>query len=317
MVKRDEIIKQVLDELVQLRAYTVDKNKLYAIDENIFFFRSIKNLGNYLSWFFFRYPKIVPENILEINDLLPKWDKEVIRCLINLEKKKFPGLIKPLVNEIYNFIINSKNREIFLVNIGSGGMEVERQVIQKLLSNNNNFDKKIIFIGIDQSKEAHEVAKENLFSLPIFLNIYQSNEINLDLLEGIKKDNNFISIILINNNIFNLIKSFEEKKLEKPFDIIFHSLFKHHLSYKDGLYLDQIIKKICNIYLEYDGFKKPILFVPHTLEAWRNPIFLNATIFSDIRYFKKDEIKKRYQNIGELKFFKIGTYLLKVININY
>ena len=50
-----------------------------------------------------------------------------------------------------------------IVNLGAGGMEVDRQVISHLLE--KKYDKSIIFIGVDKSPVTNKIAKENLNSL--------------------------------------------------------------------------------------------------------------------------------------------------------
>ena len=72
--------------------------------------------------------------LLELTDFpFSHWDKEMHRKLIEMEKKDFPGLVKPLVDGVVNLILG-KNRSRFIgVSLGCGGMEVERQIIKKLI----------------------------------------------------------------------------------------------------------------------------------------------------------------------------------------
>ena len=89
-----ERINQINEILVDLRAAktaTADKDKLYAIDENIIFFEAAKSFSCYLRWVFSRMNKIDPKRLLEINDILPKWDREMHIKLIEVEKRKYPG----------------------------------------------------------------------------------------------------------------------------------------------------------------------------------------------------------------------------------
>lgn len=93
--------------------------------------------------------------------------------------------------------------------------------------------------------------------------------------------------------------------------MVFHSLFRHHLNNPQKKQIDSVIKTIAKSSLEYDGYKSWFVMIPQTIMVWRQPILLNATIFSDLRYSTKEEIRSRIKNRQKLSFFRIGTYLLE------
>lgn len=301
--KRYLQICEVIDDLNQLKKNTSGEYK-YAIDENILFFQASKSIFSYYKWLIMHAKKIIRGRLFEINDLLPKWDKEMHKELVSLEKKKFPGLIAPLVSKIYKTLSSTKERQV-VVNLGHGGMETERQIINKLINMGNSIP--VIFIGFDQSETSRFTAKENLKELNGVIELIEVSDFNGEKLEEIiKNTNKLYTIILSNNDIFDLEKKFQGRQL----NIIFHSLFKHHIvttAEKDKL--DLICTNLAEIVFEYDGYKNWFFMLfPHTFTGWRSPVFLNATIFSDLRYYNKSELKTmaRQQNI---KIFPVGTYL--------
>ncbi len=305
-------VKIINDIVLDLNSVQDTKNS-YAIQRNIDFFKAIKTKTGYLNWLFNEAPKIDGSKILELTDFaIPRWNRQMHWELINLEKRRFPGLIRPLVNRILN-IITSQNKPLIVAEFGSGGMEVVRQVITGLLD--KNYKQKLTFVGIDLSDVVHQIAIKNLDELKkkniieIF-KVEKLDKINLSSL--VNRGNKQYNVILCKNDLFKLPESFSKY----TFDIIFHSLFKHHFNEIDKKRLELISKEFGKIILEYDGYKSwPHIFLPHSITGWHDPVFLNATIFSDLRYYTKKEIKNNFKK-NQIRFFRIGTYLLEK-NINY
>ena len=106
ILERGKIIDHVLTDLASLgNQYGHSNYFKYALDENITFFKSCRSLFQYLKWLFLRAPVIDREKILELTDFpLPRWDQRMHLRLIELQARKFPGLIKPLVDKISHFI---------------------------------------------------------------------------------------------------------------------------------------------------------------------------------------------------------------------
>ena len=301
---RREIIEHVLEDLVSLNGD--DPHLGYAIKENVDFFKVVASIRNYIVWVIKKAPKLKREQLLELTDLpFPHWDQKMHFKLIELEKRKFPGLIEPLVRKIYRFIHEETKRLLILVDFGFGGMEVERQVIERLTENPS--DKKLVFIGFDKSSITHEIAKQNLYEFQQTIITEEIEKLTPKILqEVIQSTGNKIVVILAKNNIFRLDKLFARES----FDVIFHSLFKHHLGTNEKTLIDKICVSLSKNVFEYDGYKSwfYILF-PHTITGWHDPVFLNATIFSDLRYFTKQELKRMNKDTWRLTFSIRGTYL--------
>jgi hypothetical protein len=301
---RERVINEVLFDLARLKE-RVPASQHYAVDANIEFFKVCRSILTYISWLCTRATKLDGSKLLEINDLLPKWDQTMHRKLIEMEKKKFPGLIKLLVNKLYE-LVTQADSDIVIADIGSGGMEAERQVIERLIR--NKYPHRVLFVGIDQSLDARTVAKENLLSLGSDITQVEVDQLTAEKLVEITPQTlgQFV-VVHCRNDIFALDEVFGSSS----FDIAFHTLFKHHLTPEQRDRLDQILDKVAGKILEYDGFRDYFGMIPQSFIGWNNPVFLNAEIFSNIRFLEKKNlpnIKGRLVS-DNIKFSKIGYYL--------
>lgn len=303
---RKNQIDQIITDLKIAKTETSDRDRLYAIDQNIAFFEAAKSLPRFVVWIFTKMFKVDKRRLLEINDILPKWDKEMHIKLMEIEQRKFPGLIKPLVDRIVEFI-KKENCPLVLADIGSGGMEAERQVIERLIK--DDYKQPIVFIGVDQSPSAHEIAKENLSIFKDKIQYRNIDQLSDPILEDIKKFNVGITVIACRNDIFNLDKIFGQN----IFDLSYHSLFKHHLNEQQQKELDRILKFTSKKVLEYDGFRSNIFLFLQIKSGWNHPAFLNAAVFSNLRFNKqRNLISQSRQKNKKISFFKhLGNYLTK------
>ncbi len=305
LTTRKGIINHILADLKILENNPSFHNK-YAIRENIAFFEAIKSVPNYIKWLVQKAGKLDRTKLLELTDFpFPKWDREMHRKLIEMEKKDFPGLVAPLVNRVTELILAKKDRFIG-VGLGCGGMEVERQVIKKLLEKNHPHQ--VVLIGVDKSPVTHEVARENLREVEPHIDIHEIENLNSSSLENLLKgDKHRHIVILCKNDIFKLPEHFPPQF----FDVIYHSLFKHHLMGNHKAEMDSVVTSLRKCGLEYDGFKNWPIIIPQTLTGWSHPAFFNAEIFSNFRFLEKHELMKIYSGL-KLSFFKrTGTYLLE------
>lgn len=301
-------IKQIEEIQSQLKIFSGKKPDLsYQIKALSDFFLSTENILKYLSWLILRAPRLNKEKIIEINDLdKPEWEKTMHKSLISVQEKKFPGIIEPLVEKIYKEIILASSTKVKLINLGSGGMEIEKQIIKKLIE--NKIDKRVIFIGNDKSLSAIETARENLKTMENLINVEEFNLLTVPEIEKFEKDDNKkINVLLCQNNIFELDKYFSPYF----FDVSFNSLFSHHLDEKQKILIRNIMKTIAKKAYEYDGYKTKWSIVPQSIEAWNNLVFLNASIFSILRYRNKKEILKQ-KGLTGVKFFWQGFYLAEI-----
>ncbi len=277
----------------------------YAVDENLAFFKASQSAPAYISWLLFRAPKIAPERLLELTDFpLPDWVREMHEGLVEIERRKFPGLIKPLVDDIVEFI-HQKNPRL-LVNFGCGGMEAERQVLERLKE--SGYQKRLIFIGVDKSSVVRQIATANLKGFEDVLEIYEVEELTQDFLNNLLDANiTKHAIVLCGTDIFEMVKSFNERS----FDLIFYSMFRHHLSESQKASLDRVAFRLAKAVIEYDNYKGWWHLILPSIAIWNKPPLLNGAIFSRLKAPRRQELSARMSS-ASLKFFmKTGTYLLK------
>ena len=224
------------------------------------------------------------------------------RKLIAMEKKKFPGLIEPLVKNLVEYIVK-QDRPMVIAYLGSGGMESVRQIIERL--GRTTFEHQLIFIAVDQSATAHRIAGENLASLANVVESVEKKNLDQGEVEEIKNNSGKqFEIIYCQNDIFSLDQYFTDKY----FDISFHTLFKHHLDAEQKVRLDGVLEKISKTIFEYDGAKSFFQIIPQTLVSWYDPILMNGSVFSGLRFSEKRKCKEN--NRLSLEFFKTAHYLL-------
>lgn len=295
-----------IDSILQkLRGFENDPrygDRLYAIQENIKFAEAMKSLPRYAWWLLTRAPKIDSTKLLELTDFpVEEWDVRMHKRLIEVERNEKIKLIKPLVERILKFVFE-ENRPLILANLGAGGMEADRQVISELID--KKYDKPIIFIGVDKSPITNKIAKENLNSLGKGIEIFDIENLTKNRLEEIVRANKGVAVILCKNDIFSLGVEFPPKY----FDLVYNSLFKHHLTQADKEKLDKKINEISKKSLEYDGYRSWPHTIPQSLVGWSNPVFLNGTIFSMLRYSNKKNL-----SFSNMSFFKNTAHYLKEI----
>lgn len=295
---RSQEIESIIKELEDLRNSPDFQDRLYAIEANIDFYQSLKSIWSYSKWLLKTAPKLDPEKLLEINDLLPKYDETMHKHLIVVEKQGFPGIIAPIVKEVYNEIYKNKDIKI-LGSTGSGGMELERQVIDKLIKNHELRD--LVFVAFDKSEGAHSIARQNLSEYKGIVNFISRDFLSRNELLKISKEKG-VHVVFAKNDIFNLKDHFNKK----DFDITYNSFFTHHLTQNQHRSLNANLHEISKTSIEYDGYRSIPQLVPQSIFGWKDSILLNGSVISGLRYIDKDLLKK-----GDVKLFQIGTYVLK------
>lgn len=306
MNRRQETIKQILAQL-----HALEGNE-YAVQENIRFFEAARRLPAYFKWLLGHARQIDSSRLLEINELLPQYDITMHTKLIEMERKRFPGLIEPLVERIVQIIVQAK-RPIAAMSFGSGGMETERQIIERLQDHHHAYP--VFFVGVDRSSSAINVAKKNLQE---FAEIIEQHEIDqLDRATWMKIRNEQkkpFAVVYCKNDIFALDKVFEQY----DFDLSYHSHFEHHLSGEQVLNLARIAIRISRLTLAYDGYRNWPGMIPQTIIGWNNPVFLNAEIFSNLRYPLKHIIQSKSESFGpeyRMSYHRPLGYFLREHNI--
>ncbi|PIR74645.1 MAG: hypothetical protein COU35_01390 [Candidatus Magasanikbacteria bacterium CG10_big_fil_rev_8_21_14_0_10_47_10] len=300
---RREQLRQILADLRSLEGDSSFQNQ-YAVKENIIFFEHSKSIPAYVRWLFTRSKKLDGTQLIELSDFpFFRWDEQMHRKLVALQQKPFPGLIAPLVEKIVAEV-TAGQCEMHIVNFGSGGMEVERQVMQTLKQ--RNYPHRVCFVGCDRSDAARRVARDNLASLKPALEIHEVTGTLSDasvraIMDETKSQ--FVAILCA-NNIFELDKMFGSKQ----FDILFHSLFKHHLNRDEKNRIDIVATHAARTVLEYDGYKSFPHILPQTVTGWQFPPLLSGAVFSNLRYSTKEQLMAESTDIT---FYKNTGHYLK------
>lgn len=303
---RREIIDSVIVDLNNKKTLC-DSNLLFAVNENLNFFESAKSPVRFLNWIFYRASKIDKKKILELSDFgIEKWEKLLLTSLVDLERKKFPGVIKPLKNSLVEYII--KNEPKIILDIGCGGMEVVKQVILQL--KDINYLNRIVFVGVDLSEFFYEVAQNNLTDVKDLVDVRIVNFNDSNWREkAFEGDKNLV--LLFKENALNMHKFFDDKSI----DLIFYSKFAHHLTDSQKLELSLLTNKVSKAVMEYDDYRSWPLLLPQMIFAWNNPILMNGAIFSRLRDYSKKELKNNLEPEWKIRFYPIGSYI-KTYGIN-
>lgn len=275
-----------------------------AVNENISFFRNSYSLFPFYKWLYTKAPEIKQEHLLELMDIdsASPYDTELISSLAATERKLFPGLINPLVKKIFRLITSEHTH--LIVSIGSGAMEVERQVISKLIRSGN--DKPVVFIGVDIAASSHNYAKQNLAAIKSELNIIEKKELDdASLQRIINEKQSLYTVILCNNDVFSLGKYFSESR----FDLAYNCFFKHHVTAIASEDIDSILKKLSKRVIEYDGVKNNFNSFVQSLFVWGKPVLLSGTVFSNLRYRKKNDLKSNNTGFSIKTYWMKGTYM--------
>jgi len=315
--RRKKEIKEIISDLEELK-----KNEKYRkpAEDNIIFFRSAQTVLKYIWWLFFIAPKMrrKKEELLELADLpLPKWQKETHLRLTKLEKLSFPGLIKPIKKEIIKNLLRIKKTKkdpLILLNAGSGGAELEGQVLNELFI--KKFDLPIIFICVEISPHILEIGIDNINkNIPYLykkkIKIKKLDKINYLILEDLKKEaavDKKNIIVFLNNNIFSLNNGL----LSGSIDLIYHSRLRHHLTIKEQNDLEKLEIFLSSRIIEFDDFCSIPVFIFPSIITWRWPVTLNGAILSYLRDFSKKELLSFKEKKGwRLIMYKnLGYYLM-------
>jgi hypothetical protein len=294
--------------------YASNPDMLYVIEENLLFLKAIQSLPRYFAWLVGHARTIDGARLKELTDFpVPEWDVAMHSRLMEIERNKRIKLGAPLRDKILQFILNQNqnrnpSRPLTIVNLGAGGMEVDRQVGECLLE--KGYQGQVIFIGIDKSLTTHVIAKDNLKSFGNKVTILEIDNLTEEKLAEVKKNQKGIVYVLSKNDIFTLEDSFHSGY----FDMVYNSLFMHHLELAQRGRLVEIMKKIAKKVLIYEGYRTWKVIIPQTIVAWNYPIFLSATVFSNIRFNTKKEVQSAAKKKGNVTFYGgTGHYLLEYI----
>jgi SAM-dependent methyltransferase len=292
---RHRKLSEIVNDLKLLKASSRPE-EIYALEENIVFFNAIKTLPGYIYWATTRRRKLQPKKLLEIADLpLPRWEKELYQDLNAVERRKFPGLTKPLRNLLTSFV--GQNKSAIILDLGCGGMEAERQTLTQLSKSGAKHS--TVFVGIDAAPQAWDAIQENLRELKDTLVIKQIPGLNNLEKYRSKKP----TVLFVCDDAVELANIHGQR-----FDMIFSSRFKHHLDEEGKIKVDKVCREIANNAIEYDDYRTAFSWLPPISTAWYRPILLNGAIFSQVRQPSKKELKTKQGNTVTKLFNPPGAY---------
>ncbi|MHB8710084.1 MAG: hypothetical protein ACYC6X_00860 [Minisyncoccota bacterium] len=296
-------INAVLEKLAEFEAENIDDRKTYAIRENITFMKATRSLSRYLWWLFTVAPKLDGSRLLELTDFpVEEWDVAMHERLIELQKRKQPGLIAPLVSAITEYV-QKESRDLIIADLGAGGMEVDRQVIEWTLRAEHPHA--LTIVAVDKSPVTRRIAGKNLKELADDVEIVETGELSMNELKQMRKNaTKKILIVMCTNDIFNLDQKFEPHY----FDLVYHSLFRHHLNAAEQDKLDRMIQTIGKRHFEFDGYKSWPHGLIQSLFAWTSPVFLNGTIISMARYKTRTDAS---QESGDISYYANTAHYLR------
>src|SRR3989344_2043105 len=310
---RKQLLGQIIADLEAHKKSGQCEN-LYALEVNLVFFRSLYRFRDFWHWFRRVRPTLDGKRLLELSDFHlsdGRWERRLQRELLEIEKWKFPDILgrirKALLQQIAD--LNEPERHLMFVSLGSGSMEIERQLISKLRERGNR--QKIIFFGIDNSDASLEIARENLTDLGVKL--FRTNNLDQVKISQMKRDfmNEQYVIILVNGDALALETYFGHKNI----DVVYHSKFKHHLPDNLKNELDRMIETVARRGVEYDDINGWFFLYVPIKSNWPKPLLLNGSIFSGLRDPSKKELKNNQITDWRIKIYFDGY--LRVFQKNY
>lgn len=260
---------------------------------------ALESPGAYLLWLSARMPGLNRDELLEINELLPQWDGPIHRQLLRIERDVWRGFIRPLVNALVAQIRCECEPQVVL-DVGAGAMEIERQVIYELLQ--RPMLAPVTLIGLDESRAAIELARENLASLGDAVEVIEST-----LAEAVASRGGHRQLRVV------LCRESAEAMAQLPdksVDLLLHSFVKHHLTMAQRDWLDTAGKRVARHVLEYDGYRNWASLLSVSALMWNHPAFLSAFIMSHARFETRRELLARHRG-ADLRFLNNGCYLCR------
>jgi hypothetical protein len=188
------------------------------------------------------------------------------------------------------------------LSVGSGAMELERQLIEKLAK--SGFKDKIFFLGIDKANDPLKMVKEN------FSELIKRGIVGVDLRSGgdiFKKRSEQFQIVLLKKSFFDLKKNNFGGKIF----VAYHSRLKHHLTVSERVKLDKILVGLSPRVAEMDDFFNIPSFIFPSIITWRWPETLNGALFSYLRDPSPGELDRLRGDGWKVKKYNLLGYYLR------
>lgn len=312
--RRKREAEEILSDLRNLKK--TNPEYVFAADLNIEFVRAATNLFSYVRWLVKRAPALRRQHrddILELMDLpFESWQKETHEKLTILERtlKPIPDLLKPVRECIVAEIIRLRGKDgsIKLLSLGCGGMELERQIIERLHKIDFTSHYPIIFIGVDKCADAIGLVKENLSLVSHnLIDIRSVTDLDAQTINELSEETKCqFKVVILQSDIFAL-----EKLPANWIDVVYCARFKHHLDRpKEQKRLDSIMTHLTsNVAIEFDDMCSIPIFIFPSVLTWRWIVTLNGAILSYLRDPSKEELLAQSDGWGLQFDDKFGYYL--------
>jgi hypothetical protein len=298
--RRRQEIQEILADLETLKTQAKYRQ---AVKLNITFFKAIRSPVSYIWWLIFKASKLRRNRsqITEIGDLpLPKWQKSGLEMLSAFEAM-VPGmllLVKERILAQMAELQSHAKRPIFMLSLGCGGMELERQVIYELIRKRSRTS--ITFVGVDYSPAVPEVVTNRFKPLLSkgLLGLETASQIDLDQLNCFKRADGSqqFRIIILNTNAFEL-----ERLPEDFFDCAYHTRLAHHLTAKEHRTLNSLALHLAPKLIEFDDLFSIRTLLLASLFTWRFPAGFGGVIFSYLRDLSRRELLSRHTDKAKIE----------------
>lgn len=295
-------IKEILADLKSLESHPRYRE---AVKLNIEFFKAARCPFSYLWWLMFRAPRLRRNRsqIVELLDLpFPRWQKTVLETLSWFEvwMRNLHPIRDRIIQELAR-LREVKREPIVVASFGCGGMELERQIIYRLIR--MRFDVPLIFVGVDYSPTINEVVKEKFAKLVAkgIVRIETISRLEISDLKRIKAEaaSHRFLLVILNADAFEL-----KDLAEDSFDLVYHTRLRHHLTLKENKSLEGLAIHLAPKLVELDDiFSIPIILII-SLFVWRFPAVLNGAVFSYLRDFSRKELLSTRKGKG----WQVGLY---------
>lgn len=287
-------LDEIIADLRELEA--ADPEAEYAIQENIAFFEAQRSVVKFAWWLVGRRRRLDVSRMLELSDFaLPKWQSKLYEELARASRPEFPGLVRPLVDELIQLIeMHSGNQGggIYLASIGCGPMEIERQLFERCRV--LGIEQNLWIFGIDSSAMAFDCAAKNL----------ASSGIDLCRQTDLRRRPKVPGVYFVQIDAEHFAHSWDGGN----FSLLYHSRLLHHVPKGQRSELESHLRRICDSYIEYDDYQTAASLIGPIITAWRQPVLLNGAVISWTRDRGKVQLRSDYGD--SVQFFNPpGAYL--------
>lgn len=296
---RREQIEVILSELSALHPQA--ETEAYAIRQNELFFRAVRRKLSYLRWLYGARKQIQGNSLLEINELLPGLDDVFHTKMAEMERQPRPGIIQPVVESIAGLARQVPHGKRFrIVSLGSGSMEAERQAVEALLRGGTH---SLTVVGFDISPRTRAFAAKNVGTLANARIVQASRLTEAKLAELERETREPVLVVVADNDIFTLLSDFTPSF----FGLAMSTLFLHHFGRAEREKLVALMRSLAPKALNYDGYKNEAVLPLLSIAGWGSPVFLNAAVFSTIRFPSREEALRLHAG-AKVYFYNHGHY---------